>query len=77
MYLSGLGSGLLVEYICIDFSISARALVLDVSLTHERYQLYDTNHIVDSVASIVITTISSTRVKAFIVCFCIFIIFIV
>ncbi len=40
-----------------------RSDILTLSLAEDIYQLNDTNHIVQSIASIVITTVSSTRVK--------------
>jgi hypothetical protein len=53
------------------FSIFAKSVNLTESLASLEYQLKEINHIVQRIANIVITTISSTNVKAFI--FCLFI----
>jgi hypothetical protein len=60
---SGTGKSCLVEYRFNPSLIDFSEAILLVSLDQARYQEYDTNHIVDSIAKIVITTINSTKVN--------------
>ena len=65
LLVSGVGSEWFVEYKCNHSEIAFNWDILFQSLVHAKYDEYETNHIVDRIARIVITTISSTRVKAF------------
>jgi len=61
---SGIGRSFFVLYSSSESLIDFSCAILFVSLVHAKYQENDTNHTVANIASIVITTISSTSVNA-------------